>query len=128
MLTDLKSNRAVYEFWAQKVRSRVSDPAKREIVAPPEPLYPFGTRRTPLEQDCYECVDQPNEELIDLRKTPVEFVNKTGIVTSDGTQRDLDAIVMSTGFDSFTNSYVISPWFMCFSLPTPLAKISVANL
>lgn len=104
MLTDLDSNRAVYDFWSRKVRSRVSDPVKRDIVAPLEPPYPFGTRRTPLEQDFYECIDQPNVELIDLRKTTIKSINKTGMLTSDGTQRDFDIIIMATGFDSFTGS------------------------
>lgn len=104
MLVNPKANREIYNFWARKTRARVTDPVKRDIIAPLEPPYPFGTRRTPLDQDYYECLNQPNVNIVSLRNTPIAQFNKTGFVTTDGTQRDFDALVLATGFDSFTGS------------------------
>lgn len=104
MLVDPKANREIYNFWAKKTRGRVTDPMKRDIIAPLEPPYPFGVRRTPLDQDYYECLNQPNVDVVSLRDTPIAQFNKTGFVTTDGKQRDFDVLVLATGFDSFTGS------------------------
>lgn len=51
IFTDSKANREAYDFWARKTRARISDPAKRDIIAPLSPPHPFGTKRPSLEQD-----------------------------------------------------------------------------
>jgi cation diffusion facilitator CzcD-associated flavoprotein CzcO len=104
MLVDPKANREIYNFWAKKTRARVTDPVKKDIIAPLEPPYPFGTRRTPLEQDYYECLNQSNVELIHLRDEPIAQFNKRGLLTQDGKQKDFDFLILATGFDSFTGS------------------------
>ncbi|KAK6384742.1 hypothetical protein LTS17_002305 [Exophiala oligosperma] len=104
MLVDPKANREIYNFWAKKTRARVTDPVKRDIIAPVEPPYPFGTRRTPLDQDYYECLNQSNVELISLRDTPIARFTKSGFIAEDGKQKDFDVLVLATGFDSFTGS------------------------
>ncbi|KAK5237889.1 hypothetical protein LTR47_000982 [Exophiala xenobiotica] len=100
------SNRKVYDFWAKKVRQRIKDPRKRVLMAPTEPPYFFGTKRVPLEQDYYECIDQDNVELVDLTKTPIKEFNETGILldSSENRQLDLDIVVLATGFDAVTGS------------------------
>jgi len=103
-LIDPKANREVYNFWAKKIREKVKDPVKQEIVAPTEPVYPFGSRRTPLFQDYYECIDRSNVELVGVRDTPIERFTRSGFITTDGKQRDFDVLVLATGFDSFTGS------------------------
>lgn len=104
MLVDPKANREVYNFWAKKTRARVIDPVKRDIIAPLEPPYPFGSRRTPLDQDYYECLNQSNVELLSLRDTPIARFNKSGFITENGKQKKFDVLVLATGFDSFTGS------------------------
>jgi cation diffusion facilitator CzcD-associated flavoprotein CzcO len=100
------SNRKVYDFWAKKVRQRIKDPRKRALMAPTDPPYFFGTKRVPLEQDYYECVDQGNVDLVDLTKTPIKEFNETGILldSTENRQLDLDIVVLATGFDAVTGS------------------------
>lgn len=99
------ANRAIYDFWAKKTRARISDPAKRDLLAPLEPLHPFMTKRPSLEQDYYECMDKPNVKIVDMKENDIESFNKEGIKTANGTQHDFDAIVLATGFDNYTGSF-----------------------
>lgn len=104
VLLDTKANKVVYDFWAKKIRARISDPVKRDLMAPSEPPYWFGTKRTPLEQDYYECLDQKNVEIVNLSATPLKSFDATGMLTEDGQSRTFDMVVLATGFDSFTGS------------------------
>jgi cation diffusion facilitator CzcD-associated flavoprotein CzcO len=99
-----KSNRVVYDFWAKKTRARMTDPVKRDLMAPLEPPYYFGTKRLPLERDYYESLDQPNVEIVDLNATPLDKFTEKGILTSDGKEREFDVVALATGFESFTGS------------------------
>lgn len=102
LLFDKEANRAAYDFWAKKTRARISDPVKRDILAPLEPPHAFGTKRPSLEQNFYELLDRPENEVVDIRKTPIVEVTETGIRTEDGELREFDVIALATGFDSVT--------------------------
>jgi cyclohexanone monooxygenase len=102
VLTDLDANRLAYDFWRDRTRERVADPAVAELLAPTEPPYPFGTKRPSLEQDYYDVFNQPNVELVDARSTPIEAITPTGIRTADGEHREFDLIALATGFDANT--------------------------
>ncbi|KAG2420627.1 hypothetical protein HFD88_000240 [Aspergillus terreus] len=104
---DRAANRAAYDFWARKVRARIADPVKRDLLAPPTPPYPMFTKRYPLEQDYYESLDRPNVEVVSLAHTPFERFTAHGVVTADGTFREFDYVVMATGFESFTGSIAL---------------------
>lgn len=102
---DPTSNRYLYDFWAKKTRARITDPVKRDILAPLEPVHPVMTKRPSLEQDYYECLDKPNVNLVDLNKTPIEAFTESGIKTGDGKQHDFDLVVLATGFDNYTGAF-----------------------
>jgi cation diffusion facilitator CzcD-associated flavoprotein CzcO len=102
--TNLAANRAVYDFWAKKTRARITDPLKRDIMAPLEPLYPIGTKRSPLEQDYYECLDMKHVEIVNMNSTPLKTFTDKGMLLDGQTEREFDVIVLATGFDSFTGS------------------------
>jgi len=104
MLFDDKANRVAYDFWAKKTRARISDPVKRDILAPLEPPHHFGTKRPSLEQNFYEAMDRPENTIVDLKKTPIIEVTETGIKTADGQLREFDVIALATGFDAVTGS------------------------
>jgi cation diffusion facilitator CzcD-associated flavoprotein CzcO len=104
LLIDLKANRTVYDFWAKKVRARMTDPVKKDLMAPLEPAYPFGTKRCPLEQDYYECLDMDHVDIVNLDKTALKSFTEKGILTEDGIEKEFDVVVLATGFDSFTGS------------------------
>ncbi len=101
ILLDEAANRAAYDFWRDKVRARLDDPAIADLLAPWEPPYPFGTKRPSLEQGYYECFNRPNVELVDLRARPLERIVANGVRTRDATF-ELDVLVLATGFDANT--------------------------
>lgn len=103
LITDKDANRLMYDFWARKVRARINDPVKRDIVAPLDQPHWFGTKRPSLEQDYYECVDRENVTLVNLQATPIRQFTATGIELSDR-HEDYDAIILATGYDSVTGS------------------------
>lgn len=102
MLFDKKANDQAYNFWAKKTRARISDPKKREILAPLEAPHAWGTKRPSLEQDYYEQLDKPQNDIVNVKENPIVEVRENGIVTADGQLREFDIIALATGFDSVT--------------------------
>ncbi len=101
VLLDEAANRAAYDFWRDKTRARIDDPAVADLLAPIEPPYPFGTKRPSLEQDYYDYFNRTNVELVDLRSTPIETIEPSGVRTSEAAF-ELDVLVLATGFDANT--------------------------
>ncbi|KAL3487038.1 hypothetical protein BJX62DRAFT_228357 [Aspergillus germanicus] len=102
-----EANAELYRFWAGKVRARITDPVKREIMAPLEQCQWIGTKRPNLEMDYYEMLDRPNVRLVDSKRNSISEFSDSGIVVacSDGDQRiDLDLVIVATGYDSVTGS------------------------
>ncbi|KAH3917918.1 hypothetical protein HBI56_178770 [Parastagonospora nodorum] len=102
LLFDNAANREAYNFWAKKTRARITDPEKREILAPLEPPHAFGTKRPSLEQNYYEMLDKPENKVVDVKKYPIERFTEKGIITADGKLHELDVVALATGFDSVT--------------------------
>ncbi|KAK1713836.1 cyclopentanone 1,2-monooxygenase [Colletotrichum acutatum] len=103
-LLDAEANDLIYEFWTKKTKCRVRDPEKRAILVPDKQPFPFGTKRSSLEQDYYECMDQDNVEVVDVKKTSIREWTARGIVTEDGKEREHDIVVLATGYDSMTGA------------------------
>ncbi|KAJ9659427.1 hypothetical protein H2198_003156 [Neophaeococcomyces mojaviensis] len=101
-LVDKEVNAAFYDFWKEKVRARITDKEKADIVAPVQQEHWFGTKRPSLEQDYYETLDRPNVKLVNLKKTPIKEFTEEGIVTDK--LHKLDIIILATGYDSMTGS------------------------
>ena len=99
LLTDERANRHAYDFWRDKTRARIADPALHESLAPREPPHPFGTKRPSLEQNYYEIFSQQNVSLVDLKQAPIEGIVPEGILTAQGLV-ECDLIVFATGFDA----------------------------
>jgi cyclohexanone monooxygenase len=101
ILINEASNRTAYDFWREKVRARIDDPALGEMLAPTEPIHPFGVKRPSLEQTYYDVFNQDNVDLVDLRATPIERITPTGVRTAEH-EHELDLLVLATGFDAVT--------------------------
>jgi cation diffusion facilitator CzcD-associated flavoprotein CzcO len=101
LLDNEQSNRAAYDFWRDKTRARIKDPAIAEILAPTEPIHPYGAKRPSLEQNFFDIFNQSNVGLVDIRKTPIKRVTRSGIKTTAGAY-ELDILVLATGFDAVT--------------------------
>ena len=59
------------------------------------PNYPMGCKRQLVSDVWYDALTRPNVEVIDA---PMARIDGTGIVTSDGIHRKVDAIIYGTGF------------------------------
>jgi cation diffusion facilitator CzcD-associated flavoprotein CzcO/pimeloyl-ACP methyl ester carboxylesterase len=74
------------------IRRQVRDPSLRAKVTPD---YLPGCKRILLANDYYPAISQPNVALVTER---IVRATEKGVVTADGTEHELDAIVCGTGF------------------------------
>lgn len=95
--TNRDSNEIASEFAREKIRERVKDPLIAEKLCPD---YPIGTRRLILEIDYYECYNNDNVTLVDMKEDPIAEITKTGIRTLSN-HYDLDLIIFALGFRPF---------------------------
>ncbi len=102
VLMDPEANAEFSAFIADKIRSRVADPAIAEKLIPRD--HGFGTRRVPMETHYYEAYHYPHVHLVDVNETPIKRITETGIETSDGL-REFDLIIYATGFDAITGAF-----------------------
>jgi cyclohexanone monooxygenase len=100
ILFDKAANDTVAEYIRERIRERVTDPAKAELLAPKG--YPYGTKRPPLETDYYEAYNRDTVDLVDLKANPIDRVTPRGVRLADGTEHPLDCLVLATGFDACT--------------------------
>jgi cyclohexanone monooxygenase len=70
----------------------ISDPELRKAVTP---NFEIGCKRILISNDYYPTLDQ---EHVDLVTDGISRITPTGIVTKDGTTREVDAIIVATGF------------------------------
>ncbi|GAB11501.1 flavin-containing monooxygenase [Gordonia araii NBRC 100433] len=78
-----------------------ADRALRRAVTPD---YRVGCKRILKSNDWYPALDRDN---VDLVTDPIASISPRGIVTADGIERDVDVIVVATGFH-VTDSPVFS--------------------
>jgi cation diffusion facilitator CzcD-associated flavoprotein CzcO len=79
------------------LENNVRDPELREKL---RPSYRAGCKRLIFSSDFYTSIQHPNANLV---TTAIERVEPTGVRMSDGELRELDVLVVATGFraDSF---------------------------
>ncbi len=71
---------------------RIADPALRERLTPD---YRIGCKRILISSDYYPAL---TEDHVDLVTDPITKVTGHGVVTADGTEREVDVLVVATGF------------------------------
>ncbi|MCO8276717.1 NAD(P)/FAD-dependent oxidoreductase [Actinoplanes sp. TRM 88003] len=74
------------------IAGSISDPQTRAAVTPG---YPWGCKRPVLSSTFYPALNRDNVELVPHAVTKV---TPTGVVDSTGTTRDIDVLILSTGF------------------------------
>ena len=79
-------------MYKANMRRFIKDP---ELLRKLTPNYKPGCKRILISDNFYQAVADPKTELI---TDGIERVTNKGIVTVDGTERDVDAIVCATGF------------------------------
>ncbi|WP_245549182.1 flavin-containing monooxygenase [Noviherbaspirillum massiliense] len=71
---------------------QVPDPELRRKLTPD---YPVGCKRILISNDYLKALARPNVELV---TEGIERITPTGIITKDGRQHEVDAIIFGTGF------------------------------
>ncbi|GAA3226841.1 NAD(P)/FAD-dependent oxidoreductase [Actinocorallia longicatena] len=74
------------------LRRQVRDRATRERLTP---SYSFGCKRPSFSNSYLSTFNRPNVELV---TDPIQKITPHGIVTADGTEREIDTLVLATGF------------------------------
>ncbi|MFT4187820.1 MAG: NAD(P)/FAD-dependent oxidoreductase [Aeromicrobium sp.] len=84
----------VAEAWAKlHLRRQVKDPDLRRALTPD---YSFGCKRPTFSNTYFRTF---NERHVDLETTSIDHIDERGIVTTDGRRRDIDTLILATGFD-----------------------------
>jgi cation diffusion facilitator CzcD-associated flavoprotein CzcO len=81
-------------IYRRKIRRIVSDQTLQDRLIPD---YPMGCKRILLSSEWFETLQRPDVEVI---TEPIRKITAEGIVTGDGVERPLDAIVLGTGFQT----------------------------
>jgi cation diffusion facilitator CzcD-associated flavoprotein CzcO len=76
----------------KNIADGISDPELRAAVTP---HFQLGCKRVLISNDYYPALDQDH---VDLVTDGIASITPTGIVTADGTVREVDAIIVATGF------------------------------
>ncbi|HYN85019.1 MAG TPA: NAD(P)/FAD-dependent oxidoreductase [Pyrinomonadaceae bacterium] len=76
----------------RQLQRQVPDPALRARL---KPDYTIGCKRILISNDYLPALTRPNVELV---TDPIEEVRARSIVTKDGAEREVDAIIFGTGF------------------------------
>ncbi|WP_445165494.1 flavin-containing monooxygenase [Mycolicibacterium sp. Dal123E01] len=100
-MISLKANDEARKFYDEKIRAVIDDPDLADLLIPDD--HPIGTKRICTDSHYFQTFNRPNVTLISVRKTPIESIDETGIVTSDA-HIAIDALVLATGFDAMTGT------------------------
>jgi cation diffusion facilitator CzcD-associated flavoprotein CzcO len=74
------------------IEKGISDPGLREKVTP---HFEIGCKRILISNDWYPALDRDN---VDLVTDGIDKITGNAVVTSDGVEREADALVIATGF------------------------------
>ncbi|UCP00001.1 NAD(P)/FAD-dependent oxidoreductase [Metapseudomonas lalkuanensis] len=74
------------------IKRKIKDPVLRAKVTPD---YTMGCKRVLISNDYYPALTQPN---VDVITDGIQEIRKNSIVTADGKEREIDAIIFGTGF------------------------------
>ena len=86
--------RMQYEVEGRAALEVVEDP---EIRAKLTPTHVWGCKRPLFANNYYETFNLPNIELV---TEGIERITPKGVVTNDGREREVDTLVLATGFDA----------------------------
>jgi cation diffusion facilitator CzcD-associated flavoprotein CzcO len=96
-------DRAAKSAYGRYVRATVTDPDTAEALIPS--YGPAGKRPT-ISNDFLQAFNRPGTQLI---TTPIETLTETGITTTDGAHREIDMLVLATGYDLFSDPEAYEP-------------------
>jgi cation diffusion facilitator CzcD-associated flavoprotein CzcO len=103
IMIDPSVNKEAVEFVWEKIDQIVRDPTIADALKPSD-LY-IGTKRLCSGTGYYETFNRDNVELVDVHTHPIERITPQGVLV-DGRLIELDDIVLATGFDAMTGSFL----------------------
>ncbi|UUY05522.1 NAD(P)/FAD-dependent oxidoreductase [Svornostia abyssi] len=77
------------------LRDQVKDPETRDKLTP---RYGLGCKRPSFSNEYLATFNRAN---VHLETTPIEEITPTGVRTTDGTEHEIDVLVLATGFKVF---------------------------
>ncbi|WP_298444091.1 NAD(P)/FAD-dependent oxidoreductase [Gordonia sp. (in: high G+C Gram-positive bacteria)] len=81
------------------LRAQVRDrKTRRELT----PSYDFGCKRPTFSNTYFRVFNQPN---VTLQTSPVERFTPGGIISEDGTETEIDTLVLATGFNLWDTNF-----------------------
>jgi cation diffusion facilitator CzcD-associated flavoprotein CzcO len=83
---------AAAEAFGRAAIDTVEDPVVRAKLLP---QHPFGCKRPLISNDFYAAFNCPNLELV---TDPIERITESSVVTVDGVEREVDTLILATGF------------------------------
>ncbi len=78
---------------------QINDPFLRAKLTP---HYSFGCKRPTFSNTYYPTFNRPNVELVTER---IERLEPDGIITTDGRKREIDTLILATGFDLWEKNF-----------------------
>lgn len=87
-----RENRKWHRISLGLIEDSIDDPDLQSAVTPD---YPWGCKRVVIASDFYKGLNRDNVTMV---PHAVEHLTPRGIVSADGEEREVDAVVMSTGF------------------------------
>jgi cation diffusion facilitator CzcD-associated flavoprotein CzcO len=87
-----KVNELIEKLALRMLERAVPDEALREKLTP---NYRFGCKRVLISNDYYPALQRGNVEVI---TDPIERVTARGVLTRSGREREVDALILGTGF------------------------------
>ncbi|MCV7384541.1 flavin-containing monooxygenase [Mycolicibacter longobardus] len=81
---------------AQSAMHRLFSVRDRELARKMRPDFDFGCKRPSISNDYYPTFTKPH---VHLDTEGIERIEPDGIVSCDGTKREIDTLVLATGYD-----------------------------
>jgi cation diffusion facilitator CzcD-associated flavoprotein CzcO len=82
------------QLFRRQLAEQVPDPELRMALTPG---YVMGCKRILISNDYYAALTRPNVELVTEQ---IERLSEGGVVTADGREREVDAVIYGTGFQT----------------------------
>ncbi|GAA2580975.1 NAD(P)/FAD-dependent oxidoreductase [Actinomadura fulvescens] len=93
--------KAVERRCLRHLKRQVKDPETRERLTP---RYGFGCKRPSFSNDYWRTFNRANVDLVTDR---IDRITETGVRTVDGREREIDTLILATGFKVFDISFPI---------------------
>ncbi|HKS20813.1 MAG TPA: NAD(P)/FAD-dependent oxidoreductase [Bradyrhizobium sp.] len=102
-MTSKTVNDQVSQFVRDKIAKLVDDPKTADALTPKD--HGIAGKRMCVDAHYFETFNRDNVTLVDLRSDSIERIEKDGVGLKSGLV-PLDMLVLATGFDAITGSYL----------------------